>query len=551
MAIYTATVTPGENNWYPESNGVRLPNAELEDIGRKDSVEEEADPRAPNGIGSMYIDSSDLELMTDGMFVQYVAIRFPSVDIAPNAVTTSAWLLFDVDEVDNSKEHKPIAASIHGEADVNSREVSLTPFDVSSRVKTEATVAWGIPQTAIVHEELESDDISSIVNEIVAMPGWKKGNPMTFILGHLAGEGSRWVETSRENNGIQTPALQWVFDRCEALYEAPCVDNFLGLSRYTCFSELEQTAAWVQAKGATLDDRCRSYFTQWREGASHALDVQPLDIPWAEVCPVTCNKCTPTAHDAALGLSSTRGIFDNCQKMLNHNYFESVCCTTFHGNELEGCLKVNQDYGGSPGDCGFAPTLDIVTDNGDWPAPSWYTDPVVIDASMTSPEACQALCASTTGCDFFSYEWEETEGARYHECYLKSAYDSCSLPVIEQYVPWSNAGDPDWHGVSGPVDCTNWKENDCGAISAQGPGFDAGGDARNYHGVPTDYATSCSTKCSWFIVPMWEACGGVLYYDSIQHGIPPPSNPDKMATFYQTCKPVMDANPQVPRRGTV
>ena len=96
MAIYTATVTPGANNWYPESNGVRLPNAELEDIGRKDSVEEEADPRAPNGIGSMYIDSSDLELMTDGMFVQYVAIRFPSVDIAPNAVTTSAWLLFDV-----------------------------------------------------------------------------------------------------------------------------------------------------------------------------------------------------------------------------------------------------------------------------------------------------------------------------------------------------------------------------------------------------------------------------------------------------------------------
>ena len=58
-------------------------------------------------------------------------------------------------------------------------------------------------------------------------------------------------------------------------------------------------------------------------------------------------------------------------------------------------------------------------------------------------------------CDFFSYEWEETNGTRHHECYLKQgfSYNECPHPVIEQYVPWSNPDDPGWHGVSGPAVC--------------------------------------------------------------------------------------------------
>ena len=70
--------------------------------------------------------------------------------------------------------------------------------------------------------------------------------------------------------------------------------------------------------------------------------------------------------------------------------------------------------------------------------------------------ACQDLCDATPGCDFFSYEWEETDGAQYHECYLKQgfSFDECPHPVAEQYVPWSNEDDPDWHGVSGPAVCT-------------------------------------------------------------------------------------------------
>ena len=53
----------------------------------------------------------------------------------------------------------------------------------------------------LIHEELETDDISDIVNEITSMPGWAAGNSMGIMMGHVSGDGSRWVESSRNNNG--------------------------------------------------------------------------------------------------------------------------------------------------------------------------------------------------------------------------------------------------------------------------------------------------------------------------------------------------------------
>jgi hypothetical protein len=36
------------------------------------------------------------------------------------------------------------------------------------------------------------------------------------------------------------------------------------------------------------------------------------------------------------------------------------------------------------------------------------------------PRCAAAYTGGDDGCDFFSYEWEETEGGYYHECYLKT-----------------------------------------------------------------------------------------------------------------------------------
>ena len=119
------------------------------------------------------------------------------------------------------------------------------------------------------------------------------------------------------------------------------------------------------------------------------------------------------------------------------------------------CLLVGMDYGGSPHSCGYATIIVIYSDTSAFPVPGWYSGPVMYNTLLSNAGACQDLCSGTPGCDYFAYEWEETAGARHHECYLKQgyAYNECPHPVIEQYVPWANPSDAAWHGVSGPAVC--------------------------------------------------------------------------------------------------
>ena len=55
---------------------------------------------------------------------------------------------------------------------------------------------WQPETSATVGDALNTPDISSIVREIVSLPDWTQGNPMTILFGHTAGAGVRWVEVS-------------------------------------------------------------------------------------------------------------------------------------------------------------------------------------------------------------------------------------------------------------------------------------------------------------------------------------------------------------------
>ena len=87
---------------------------------------------------------------------------------------------------------------------------------------------------------------------------------------------------------------------------------------------------------------------------------------------------------------------------------------------------------------------------------------------MTSPAACQALCAGLSGCTFFSYEFEYQNelGISIHECYLKSDYTSSDVPsgltidACHHYTIWEpgpewdqHYADRDWVGAAGPAAC--------------------------------------------------------------------------------------------------
>ena len=152
------------------------------------------------------------------------------------------------------------------------------------------------------------------------------------------------------------------------------------------------------------------------------------------------------------------------------------------------CIYYGVDYGGNTNPCGYAPVVAIAVNNASFSFPGWFSGEQVFDTTMTSAEACQALCAARTDCDFFSYEKEITGGTEYRECYMKTAHDYSSVHC-HAYDSWE-FDDLFWEGHSGPATCGQWKAADAFRgtdVRLYGPtGYDPALDAEPEGGAFTD-----------------------------------------------------------------
>ncbi|MGB5446978.1 MAG: right-handed parallel beta-helix repeat-containing protein [Psychromonas sp.] len=139
--------------------------------------------------GSIYIDSSDLELVVDKQ-VQTVGMRFTNLVIPDNAVITKAYIQFKADE--SSSESAQF--NIYGESTNNALAFDNTQYNISSRSKTNTFVMWEPAVWNVVGVEKEDQrtpDLSTIVQEIISATSWSSGNAMAFI---FTGTGQRVAE---------------------------------------------------------------------------------------------------------------------------------------------------------------------------------------------------------------------------------------------------------------------------------------------------------------------------------------------------------------------
>ena len=90
---------------------------------------------------SMSMDSSDLELTTDGGTLQVVGIRFANVTVPAGATITNAYVQFATKET--SAGAAPLTVS--GQAADNAAAFTTTSKNVSGRARVSATVAWNPP----------------------------------------------------------------------------------------------------------------------------------------------------------------------------------------------------------------------------------------------------------------------------------------------------------------------------------------------------------------------------------------------------------------------
>jgi hypothetical protein len=134
--------------------------------------------------------------------VQTVGLRFTGVAVPQGATITAAYVQFTVDEVSTA----PTALTIAGQAADDAATFVNVRWDVSSRPRTQASVAWTPEAWALKGERAAAQrtpDLAPILQEIVARPGWVDGNDLVLV---ITGSGTRTASAS-ERGPAKTPVL--------------------------------------------------------------------------------------------------------------------------------------------------------------------------------------------------------------------------------------------------------------------------------------------------------------------------------------------------------
>jgi len=154
------------------------------------SVAGSSDDAEERDNGSVSLTSSDLELV-DASRNQTVGLRFVGLDIPPGATIVDAYVQFQVDETGSQETFLTIEGQATDDAPVFTSAIG----DISSRGKTIASVDWSPAawnSVGAAGPDQQTPDISSIIEEIVNLPGWASGNSLVVI---ITGTGRRTAES--------------------------------------------------------------------------------------------------------------------------------------------------------------------------------------------------------------------------------------------------------------------------------------------------------------------------------------------------------------------
>ncbi len=162
------------------------------------------DAEQPKGNkGKFSITSSDLELVRD-KGPQLIGMRFSKVDVAAGDELGPIHIQFTVDE----ETSEPTSLTFFGEALPESKPFGPGgPARISTRKRTQASVEWkplAWTREGAAGPAQRTPDLSPVVREIISLPGWRKGNPITII---VEGTGKR-VAASFDGDPAGAPVLQ-------------------------------------------------------------------------------------------------------------------------------------------------------------------------------------------------------------------------------------------------------------------------------------------------------------------------------------------------------
>jgi len=240
--------------------------------------------------GSMYLTSSDLELVEDGSTnSQLVGMRFTSMMIPKGATIANAYLEFQVDE----KSYSDTNLTIRGEALAGATSFSTVANNISSRTLTTANVAWNsIPGWDTIGVLNQSPDISSVIQEIVDLNDWSSGQAMVIV---ISGSGHRVAESyNGDVNGAPKLIVEYIDEGPTGDADAPSIP--LNLTA-VAFNDTQIDLTWdgsVDIGGGTV-----AGYKIYRDGV--LIDTVPNGLPYSDtdLTPNTAYVYTVLAFDNA------------------------------------------------------------------------------------------------------------------------------------------------------------------------------------------------------------------------------------------------------------
>ena len=151
-------------------------------MSTNDDAEED---NAGGGLGGMYLNSSDLELVYESggsSSRQVVGVRFDNVTIPNGATIVDAYIQFTCDETDYTNG----TVTIEGQAADDPGSFTSANFNISSRARTTANTTWNnntfVRTVGAAGVGQRTPSLVNIVDELVNRPGWADGNAMAFII---------------------------------------------------------------------------------------------------------------------------------------------------------------------------------------------------------------------------------------------------------------------------------------------------------------------------------------------------------------------------------
>jgi type IV pilus assembly protein PilY1 len=152
--------------------------------------------------------------------VQESGLRFSKVEIPQGTTIISAKLTFTGSSTDTSTKPNWV---IEGELATNSATFdAATASGISGRTHSAASVNFTAPNTT-ADTNFDTNDIKTVVQEIVNQAGWCGGSPMTFFITENGGPtGDTRTLHSYDSNPSFAPQLEVTFDNATATgcYEA-------------------------------------------------------------------------------------------------------------------------------------------------------------------------------------------------------------------------------------------------------------------------------------------------------------------------------------------